>query len=187
MGGGGLSLPTGKKNQKGDTIALVKGDLSDIKRRESSVGVPIVSRRLVGGGLKGSQKKLLKAQPGQKKRASLEKLKANPLEKSRWGQKKGPFSMEGPLKYRKIKKMDLPPYPRWAEEKAIEASVSIRLWVDPKGRVKDNMYLEKASGYGELDTLAKDALRKFIFVSLPDDQVQEDEWGVATFRFELRE
>ena len=94
--------------------------------------------------------------------------------------------MEGPLKYRKILKMELPPYPRWAEEKGLEMSVSIRLWVDAKGKVKDNMYLEKTSGYSELDHTAMDALKKFIFVQIPSDQAQDDEWGVATFRFELK-
>jgi TonB family protein len=94
--------------------------------------------------------------------------------------------MEGPLKYRKILKMELPPYPRWAEEQGLEASVSFRLWVDPRGRVKENLYLEKASGSGELDALAKQALQRFVFVPIPEGQPQEDEWGVATFRFEFR-
>ena len=123
---------------------------------------------------------------GESRKLSYESLKANPLEKQDWGQRKGPFSIEGPLKYRKILKMELPPYPRWAEEKAIEAAVSFRLWVDPRGKVKDNFYLEKTSGYSALDELAKESLRRFVFVPLPTDQPQDDEWGVATFRFELK-
>jgi periplasmic protein TonB len=122
----------------------------------------------------------------ERRKAALESLKANPIDEGKWGKQKGPFSMEGPLKYRKILNMELPVYPRWAEEKGIEASISVRLWVDAKGRVKENMYLEKTSGYSELDQTAMDALRRFKFVPIPSDQAQDDEWGVATFRFELK-
>jgi TonB family protein len=123
---------------------------------------------------------------GQKRKTAIESLKANPLDDGKWGKNTGPFSMEGPLKYRKILKMELPPYPRWAEEKGLEASVSIRLWVDPRGKVKENMYLEKTSGYSEIDHVAMEALMNFKFVPIPSDLTQEDEWGVATFRFELK-
>ncbi|OVE78069.1 hypothetical protein BVX98_01455, partial [bacterium F11] len=166
-------------------IALDTMDLDELKKQESSIGSPLVSQNVVSGSLPGRVKQLARAN-NRKKKATMEYLKTNPLDKDMWGKSKGPFSMEGPLKYRKILKMELPPYPRWAEEKGLEASVSIRLWVNPKGRVIDNMYLEKTTGYSELDHLAMEALRRFIFVSLPDDQLQEDEWGVATFRYELR-
>jgi len=187
--GRGPSLPPGldgPANTK--TIVLAKEDLSSIRQAESSLGTPLISQRVVADSASGGGRihQLASSGFGEKRKASAENLKANPYEKDNWGNKKGPFSMEGPLKYRKIIKMELPPYPRWAEEKGIEASVSFRLWVNPKGHVLENMYLEKTSGYKDLDYLAKDALMKFIFVPIPSDQTQEDEWGVATFRFELK-
>ena len=167
-------------------ISLDTENMGAIRSRESSIGTPLVSRRVVGASLSGRAKQLAMSAPGRKKRTTAEDLKSNPLDKDKWGKQKGPFSMEGPLKYRKILKMELPPYPRWAEEKGIEASVSIRLWVNPKGKVQDNFYLEKTTGYSELDHLAMEALRKFVFIPLPEGQPQEDEWGVATFRYELK-
>jgi TonB family protein len=190
--GKGASLPiSDPSDSNGTQIVLAKADLAKLQRAESSLGTPLISQRVVGDGVgtgTGSSrlKELATGALGGKKKATYDNLKANPLEKDKWGKATGPFSMEGPLKYRKILKLELPPYPRWAEEKAIETSVSIRLWVDPRGKVKDNMYLEKTSGYAELDSLAMQYLSRFVFVRIPDDQPQEDEWGVATFRFELK-
>lgn len=180
-----LILPA-DANGTDEAISLDTENMGDIKKKESSLGVPLVSQNVVSGALGGRARQLAQGLPGQRKKASPEYLKANPLDKDKWGKSKGPFSMEGPLKYRKILKMELPPYPRWAEEKGLEASVSIRLWVNPKGKVLENFYLEKTTGYSELDHLAMEALQRFEFVPIPDDQPQEDEWGVATFRFELR-
>lgn len=144
------------------------------------VGGPLGGKPVAGGGPGGGT-------INPPKRAPIETLKAGAISKETWGQKTNPFSMEGPLKYRKIKAMQMPPYPRWAEEQGVEAVVSYRLWVDPKGKViADKMYLEKTSGFSELDQLAKEALLKFVFVPLPDGAEAEDEWGVATFRFELK-
>lgn len=184
----GKGVPMSKENSGSlrEPIALGKMGVEEIRRKESSIGTPLVSQQVVAQSLPGAAKHLAGQQLGERRKSSVESLKANPLDSEKWGKQKGPFSLEGPLKYRKIIKMDLPPYPRWAEEKGIEASVSIRLWVDPGGKVKDNMYLEKTSGYSELDHLAMEALRKFVFVAIPPNQTQEDEWGVATFRFELK-
>jgi TonB family protein len=150
------------------------------------VGSPIVSQGALGSGASTSGRLLGDTELANRKKRTVESLKSNPLDDEKWGKQKGPFSMEGPLKYRKILKMELPTYPRWAEEQGVEASISIRLWVSPDGHVKDNMYLERTTGYSELDHMAMDALKKFVFVPLPSEQEQTDEWGVATFRFELK-
>jgi TonB family protein len=189
----GGTMAKGLKDEKesagslGEPAPLSRMGLDEVRRQERSIGAPLISQSVVSGSLSGKTKDLIGlATPAEKRRAAEENLKANPLDKDKWGKQKGPFSIEGPLKYRKILKMELPPYPRWAEEKALEASVSIRLWVSPNGKVIDNMYLERTSGYAELDRLAMEALNKFLFVTLPENQAQEDEWGVATFRFELK-
>lgn len=182
-----FELPrTSGKARREETIALSVEDMGHIRKKETSIGAPLLSRKILDSSMGGKIKRLADSALGKPRTAGEEKLKANPLEREKWGKQKGPFSMEGPLKYRRIVRMELPPYPRWAEEQGVEASVSIRLWVDPKGKVKDALYLEKASGYSELDYLAKEAIRKFVFVTIPEDLPQEDEWGIATFRFELK-
>ncbi len=193
--GGGTAGKKGSGTLQ-EPIALGKMGVDEIRKKEVSIGAPLISGKVgtnLGGGsgsgaIGGSAGRQLAGEGdlGQKRKASVESLKANPFDDGKWGKQKGPFSLEGPLKYRKILKMELPPYPRWAEEKGIEASVSIRLWVDSKGKVKENMYLEKTSGYSELDHVAMEALQQFVFVPIPSDQAQDDEWGVATFRFELK-
>lgn len=183
MGGGGQG--------KGAPIALNTQGVDDVRR--GGGGGPVISMTTARGGtgvpggmIGGKPVDASAAGLTPAKKAPIETLKASAIDKDNWGKKNSPFSMEGPLKYRKIKLMGMPPYPRWAEEQGVEASVSFRIWVDPKGKVKENMYLEKTSGYTELDNLAKEALLKFTFVPLPDGQPLEDEWGVATFRFELK-
>jgi TonB family protein len=171
----------------GPPIALTTQGVEDI-RRKGGTGIPLISQS-VGGGTGPVGSKVVAAADGTltaPRKAPVESLKAGPIVQDAWGKKNSPFSMEGPLKYRRIKVMQMPPYPRWAEEKGIEATVSFRIWVDSKGKVKENMYLEKTSGYSDLDAVVKESLLKFTFVPLPSGAPEEDEWGVATFKFELK-
>lgn len=183
---GPLLLPTGAPEGRSRQIALGTEDVASLKNKDRSIGTPLISQNVAANAMDGKIKTLASNQVGVKRNTGAESLKANPFDKDKWGQSKSPFSLEGPLKYRGLKHFEIPPYPRWAEEKGIEASVSIRLWVDPRGVVMDNMYLEKASGFSDIDELVKQALMKFVFVPLPKDLPQENEWGVATFRFELK-
>ena len=95
------------------------------------------------------------------------------------------FWISGPLKNREILKMRLPRYPRWAEEKGLEAQVSIRLTVNVRGQVKTNLTVERTSGFTELDQLAVESLRMFVFRPLQEKETLREEWGVATFNFRL--
>lgn len=91
--------------------------------------------------------------------------------------------IQGPVKNRGIIRRQTPESPRWLEEKGIEAEVVIRFAVDPDGSVNHRMIVEKTSGYAELDQLAMDALKKFIFEPLPLTAKQVEENGTITFRF----
>lgn len=178
----------GASGGTGPAISLATQGVDDLKRKGGS-GIPLITQSVggAGGGPVGS--KVVAGADGTltaPRKAPVESLKTTPIGQDAWGKKNSPFSMEGPLKYRRIKVMQMPPYPRWAEEKGIEATVSFRIWVDVKGKVKDNMYLEKTSGYSDLDAVVKEALLKFNFVPLPAGAPEEDEWGVATFKFELK-
>ncbi|MBI4057515.1 MAG: TonB family protein [Elusimicrobia bacterium] len=96
------------------------------------------------------------------------------------------FSIRGPLGRRKITKMNLPRYPRWAEESGVEAQVSVRLTVTPNGRVKSGLYIERTSGFPELDKLVMSAIQQMMFAPLSSKDGNREEWGVATFNFKLR-
>lgn len=98
------------------------------------------------------------------------------------GAKKG-VEIEGPLSNRKVLAYDVPQFPAWARDQGVlEASVSIRFVVDKMGGVLPSLRVERTSGYGRLDRLAMDALKNWKFEPL---SMEENQWGVITFRFVL--
>lgn len=93
------------------------------------------------------------------------------------------FEIRGPLSDRTVFYRELPSYPEWAEKEGIEAGVSVHFVVLSDGKVKDNLYVVKTSGYPVLDKLVMEALRNWKFVSLKGDLYGKEEWGVLTFYF----
>ena len=93
------------------------------------------------------------------------------------------FEIRGPLSDRTVLYRELPSYPEWAEKEGIEAGVSVHFVVLSNGKVKDNIYVVKTSGYPVLDKLVMEALRNWKFASLKGDLYGKEEWGVLTFYF----
>ena len=93
--------------------------------------------------------------------------------------------LSGPLLGRKILKSFAPDYPEWAKRRGIEGRVDLHLTVDPNGFVKDNVWVERTSGQPGLDRVAIDAVKRWLFVPLPPDVAQIEEWGVITIFFRL--
>ena len=92
------------------------------------------------------------------------------------------MEITGPLSKRKVTRFYAPAFPDWARDRGIlEAAVSIKFFVDNSGRVLDNASVEKTSGYGMLDRLAVDAIKRWTFE--PAGGTQTSQWGVVTFRF----
>lgn len=89
----------------------------------------------------------------------------------------------GQLSGRKVVKSYVPEYPDWAKEKNIEADVAIRFTVTSNGDVREQMTIQRTSGYLPLDKLALEALKRWKFSPLVNSD--QDEWGVITFRFLL--
>jgi len=90
--------------------------------------------------------------------------------------------IEGPISKRKVIKYFVPSFPAWARDRGLlEASVSIKFFVDNTGRVLDNTSVEKTSGYGALDRSAMDALKKWQFERIGGAASRQ--WGIITFRF----
>ena len=90
--------------------------------------------------------------------------------------------IEGPLSKRKVLKYYVPAFPPWARDRGLlEASVSIKFYVDNSGRVLDSASVEKTSGYGALDRSALDAIKRWQFE--PFGGAASRQWGIITFRF----
>lgn len=95
------------------------------------------------------------------------------------------FEIMGPLSQRMVLYKDIPSYPEWAEKEGIEAGVSVHFVVLSNGKVKDNIYVVRTSGYPVIDNLVMEALRHWQFASLEGDLYGKEEWGVLTFYFSL--
>ena len=95
------------------------------------------------------------------------------------------FEIRGPLSRRTVLYKDIPSYPEWAEKEGIEAGVSVHFVVLSNGKVKDNIYVVRTSGYPVLDKLVMEALSHWRFASLKGDIYRKEEWGVLTFYFSL--
>lgn len=93
------------------------------------------------------------------------------------------FSLAGPIANRDILSKVLPKYPAWCLSKHISGVVKIRIWVEPSGKVREGTLIEMSSGYPDLDQAVINALKSWRFAPLPANVVQENQWGVITFRF----
>lgn len=96
------------------------------------------------------------------------------------------FQIQGPISAREVIHSVVPSYPRWAIEKGIEPTLTLRFAVLPSGKVKDTIFIIRTSGYPGLDRLATDALKKWAFKPLPKDSPWREEWGEVTFIFSLK-
>jgi TonB family protein len=98
-------------------------------------------------------------------------------------EKKRAVELEGPLADRQVVSYDVPQFPDWAKARnIIEAEVVILFYVDPEGGVLSDMRVERTSGYGGLDRLSMDSLRRWRFAPIA---ASERQWGRITFRFIL--
>ena len=92
------------------------------------------------------------------------------------------LEITGPLSKRKVLRYYAPSFPDWARDRGIlEAAVSVKFFVDNSGRVLDNATVERTSGYGALDRLAMDAIKRWAFEPLSGPVSKQ--WGIITFRF----
>jgi len=74
-------------------------------------------------------------------------------------------------------------YPEWAQKKGIEGNIRIKFWVEPDGRINETELLI-SSGYPELDIIAEETFRKWLFE--PVVKKNKKVWGVIIFRFRLK-
>lgn len=74
------------------------------------------------------------------------------------------------------------PLPQYAEK--VDATIRVRITVDPRGRIVQRIPLLK--GNPELERAVMDALQRWRFNALPANAPQEPQTGIITFRFRLQ-
>jgi len=89
----------------------------------------------------------------------------------------------GPVADRELVSYETPVYPEWAKRDGVEGSVTVYFLVLPNGRVKDNVLIDKTSGFSDFDKAAVKALKAWQFEKLPGSTGEQ--WGKITFHFRL--
>jgi TonB family protein len=92
--------------------------------------------------------------------------------------------LTGPVADRPLISFEKPVYPEWAKEEAVEGSVRIYFVVLPDGRIKENIMIQKTSGFSDFDDNAENALRSWRFEPLKGGATGE-QWGTITFHYRL--
>ena len=93
-------------------------------------------------------------------------------------------SLLGPIADRNVLAHRTPAYPDWAEVQGVEATVSLYFVVRPDGSIKENILVEKTSGFEDFDANAVAALRAWRFEALGPGSTGE-QWGRITFHYRL--
>lgn len=88
----------------------------------------------------------------------------------------------GPVADRAVLSYRVPDYPEWAKREGIEGSVTLYFFVLPDGRVKENVLVERTSGFADFDDGALKALLEWRFAALPGGAEQ---WGRITIHYRL--
>jgi TonB family protein len=128
--------------------------------------------------------KINKTPPKQKTASVAKKVEHSVEQKLKVEGGKTQISLAGPIANRSILNKVLPKYPGWCLSQGISGVVKIRIWVEPAGAVREGTLIEVSSGYPDLDQAVINALRFWKFAPLPSGVVQENQWGIITFRFE---
>lgn len=92
----------------------------------------------------------------------------------------------GPVADRPLSAYTTPAYPEWAKREGMEASVTLYFLVLPNGRVKENILIQKTSGYEDFDRNAVTALRTWRFEPVGGGSAGE-QWGIITFHYLLKD
>ena len=91
-------------------------------------------------------------------------------------------NLVGPVADRAVTRYKVPDYPDWAKRDGTEGSVTLYFFVLPDGRVKENVLVERTSGFSDFDDRAVAALLEWKFVALP---LSNEQWGRITFDYKL--
>ena len=93
-------------------------------------------------------------------------------------------SLAGPVANRKLLSYRLPEYPEWAKRDAVEGTVRLHFVVLSGGGVKENVQIERTSGFRDFDENALLALLDWQFEPLQTGTTGE-QWGSITLDYRL--
>ncbi len=96
------------------------------------------------------------------------------------------ISLEGPVSGRPLVRYDAPDYPDWARRDGVEVTVELSFTVLPSGQVKENIRVERTSGYRDFDERAQTSLRQWRFARLGGGATGE-QWGRIEFNYRLKQ
>lgn len=94
------------------------------------------------------------------------------------------MSLVGPVADRMLVSYGRPGYPDWAKREGIEGVVDLYFIVLPNGNVKENILVQRTSGFEDFDRNAIDALVAWKFEPLSGGRTGE-QWGAITFDYRL--
>lgn len=94
------------------------------------------------------------------------------------------MSLVGPVADRMLVSYGRPGYPDWAKREGIEGAVDLYFIVLPNGKVKENILVQRTSGFEDFDRNAIDALLAWKFEPLSGGRTGE-QWGAITFDYRL--
>lgn len=94
-------------------------------------------------------------------------------------------NLVGPVADRQVLRYRVPDYPDWAKRDGVEGSVTLYFFVMPNGRVKENVVVERTSGFSDFDDRAILALLEWVFIALPSSPASNEQWGRITFNYRL--
>ncbi len=187
----GLSVPASTIAAPGSRLArgLPQGIPSgtgppvDLNREGTARGAPVALRRGQPGA-SGSSISVVKVSGTLDKVAGSGLAPAGSEGDSTAVRKLAGATLSGPVADRRLMSYGIPNYPAWAKKEAVEASVSLYFRVLPDGRVKENVLVQKTSGYEDFDRNAVSALLGWRFEPLGGTHSGE-QWGAITFDYKL--
>ena len=94
------------------------------------------------------------------------------------------MSLVGPVADRTLLSYGKPKYPEQAKREGIEGAVDLYFIVLPNGKVKENILIQKTSGFEDFDRNAITALLAWKFEPLDGGRTGE-QWGAITFEYRL--
>lgn len=93
--------------------------------------------------------------------------------------------VNGDFKRSVLVKPELPEYPEWAKELGTDFEVELRFLVLPDGTI-GTVDKVTSSGYPELDEIGVRYIRKWKFMALPDNAVQDVQWASIKLIFKIK-
>ncbi len=168
--------PVSKPKLAGVDTRLSRPKAESLVRREGTASTPIELSRSKSRVMRAD---VLVAPP------MADKPTRAPAQQSDASRELAGARMTGPVADRPIVSYESPNYPEWAKIEGVEGSVMIYFVVLANGRVKENVMVQRTSGFADFDQNAVSAILAWRFERLGAGKTGE-QWGTILFHYRLR-